>query len=356
MDLSLFFFADTATGSSATGGERYRLLLDSARFADTHGFHAVWTPERHFHHFGGQYPNPSLTGAALAAVTERIAIRAGSVVAPLHHPVRIAEEWSVVDNLSDGRAGISFASGWHVGDFLLQPDNYKDRRNIMADTVTTVRRLWRGEEVGFRGAEGEQRRVRLFPRPVQPELPVWITAAGAPQSFRAAGRLGAGVLTHQLGQTDDALERNIATYREALAEEHGAAARGHVVLMLHTLLGEDREQVRELVREPLTGYLRSSMDLIAASPAAPGPDEFDLNRISSRDREFMLSRQFDRLFTSTGLFGTVEDGVEVVRRLTAMGVDEIACLVDFGVDRDEVLRSLHHLDALRARVESPAEG
>ncbi|GAA4989225.1 MupA/Atu3671 family FMN-dependent luciferase-like monooxygenase [Kitasatospora paranensis] len=348
MDLSLFFFAD-----SATTGDQYRLLLDSARFADTHGFRAVWTPERHFHSFGGQYPNPSLTGAALAAVTERVAIRAGSVVAPLHHPVRIAEEWSVVDNMSGGRVGVSFASGWHAGDFVLRPDNFKDRKNIMVETADTVQRLWRGEEVEFDDAEGERRAVRLFPRPIQPELPVWITAAGSPQTFRIAGRLGTGVLTHQLGQDHDALGRNIATYREALADEHGARARGHVALMLHTMLGEDREQVRELVREPLTGYLRSSMDLIAADPAAPGPDGFDLNRIPSRDREFMLARSFDRLFTGAGLFGTVDDGVRVVRRLAAMGVDEIACLIDFGVGREDVLRSLHYLDALRARVAGP---
>ena len=80
--------------------DRYRLLLEGARFADRHGFAAVWTPERHFHAFGGLYPNPAVTGAALAAITERIGIRAGSVVLPLHNPIRVAEEWSVVDNLS----------------------------------------------------------------------------------------------------------------------------------------------------------------------------------------------------------------------------------------------------------------
>ena len=62
----------------------YRLLLDGARFADAHGFAAVWTPERHFHAFGGLYPNPAVTGAAVAAVTSRVSIRAGSVVLPLH--------------------------------------------------------------------------------------------------------------------------------------------------------------------------------------------------------------------------------------------------------------------------------
>lgn len=101
MDFSLFYFANNDTEQQ----DCYRLLLEGARFADDHGFTAVWTPERHFHAFGGLYPNPAVTGAAVAAVTKRVAVRAGSVVAPLHHPMRIAEEWSVVDNLSNGRAG-----------------------------------------------------------------------------------------------------------------------------------------------------------------------------------------------------------------------------------------------------------
>src|SRR5690606_38951972 len=97
VSFSLFYFA--AGGAQASEG--YRLLLEGARFADANGFEAVWTPERHFHAFGGHYPNPSVASAALATVTANVAIRAGSVVLPLHSPVRVAEEWAVVDNLSN---------------------------------------------------------------------------------------------------------------------------------------------------------------------------------------------------------------------------------------------------------------
>jgi hypothetical protein len=107
---SLFYFASDE-GEKNAG--KYRLLLEGARFADTHGFEAVWTPERHFGAFGGLYPNPSVASAAVAAITQHVKIRAGSCVLPLHHPARVAEEWGLVDNLSNGRVGISFASGWH---------------------------------------------------------------------------------------------------------------------------------------------------------------------------------------------------------------------------------------------------
>ena len=111
LQFSLLYF-DGKGGALA--GDRYRLLVEGAKFADKHGFTAVWTPERHFHEFGGLYPNPAITSAALAMITERVQLRAGSVVIPLHNPLRVAEEWAAVDNLSQGRVGISFASGWHA--------------------------------------------------------------------------------------------------------------------------------------------------------------------------------------------------------------------------------------------------
>jgi len=348
MDFSLFYFAD-----SAPGDNEYDLLLESARFADANGLTAVWTPERHFHSFGGRYPNPAVIGAALAAVTSRIGIRAGSVVAPLHHPIRIAEEWAAVDKLSGGRAGVSFASGWHATDFVLRPETFRDRKNVMAEAVDTVRRLWRGEEVEFTGVDGERQVVRVFPTPVQREVPVWITSGGSVETFRIAGRLGAGVLTHQLGQTHEALAGNIAAYREELAASHGADAPGNVVVMLHTMIGRDRDEVREVVREPFIGYLRSSFDLIVRDPAAAGGG-FDPAKMSDADKEFLVERSFDRYFSTAGLFGTVSDGVDVVRRMTAIGVDEIACLIDFGVPQDQVLGSLKHLGELREATGAPS--
>jgi natural product biosynthesis luciferase-like monooxygenase protein len=345
MELSLFFFAD----SGAAGHDGYRLLLDSARFADERGFCAVWTPERHFHTFGGLYPNPAVTGAAVAATTKRVGVRAGSVVAPLHHPARIAEEWAVVDNLSRGRVGVSFASGWHAVDFLLRPENYADRRNALVETVDVVRRLWRGEEVEFTDGADEKQSVRIFPAPVRPDLPVWLTSAGSAGTFQTAGRLGTGVLTHLLGQDIDALTRNIALYRRELADTHGAAVTPNVALMLHTLLGTDRDVVREQVREPFSAYLRSSIDLIVKTSGLLPPG-FDPSRLPDRDKDYLIRQAFNRYFTTSGLFGTLHDGAAMLERLAAIGVDEVACLIDFGVPPDEVLASLEHLDELRRRV------
>src|SRR5690606_23303152 len=107
IDFSLFYFASDEGGQ---GADKYRVLIEGAKYADENGFAAVWTPERHFHAFGGLFPNPSVASAALSTITKNVKLRAGSCVSPLHHPARIAEEWALVDNLSDGRVGISFAA------------------------------------------------------------------------------------------------------------------------------------------------------------------------------------------------------------------------------------------------------
>ncbi|HWW02753.1 MAG TPA: MupA/Atu3671 family FMN-dependent luciferase-like monooxygenase [Candidatus Acidoferrum sp.] len=361
MDFSLFYFA---SDEPATDANKYRLLLEGARYADEHGFTAVWTPERHLHAFGGLYPNPSVTSAALAAITRRVQIRAGSVVLPLHHPIRVAEEWAVVDNLSNGRVALSIASGWQVNDFVLAPEHYADRKQIMLRHLDTLRKLWRGETVGFRGSNGQDVPVRLSPRPIQAELPLWLTASGNPDTFVLAGEMGCNVLTHLLGQSTAELAKKIEAYRAAW-HQHGHAGEGQVTLMLHTFVGDDLQTVREKVRSPFTAYLRSSIDLIKNAPssfsafkrpvgAGSENGQAEPNGFTEEEIDVMARHAFERYFETSGLFGPPQRCVETVERLRRLGVDEIACLIDFGLDTESVLAGLDGLNRVRQKAnESP---
>jgi natural product biosynthesis luciferase-like monooxygenase protein/amino acid adenylation domain-containing protein/FkbM family methyltransferase len=337
MGFSLFFFASS---ESAHANDKYRLLLEGAKFADANGFEAVWTPERHFHDFGGLYPNPAVTGAAIATITKNVRLRAGSVVLPLQDPLRIAEEWSVVDNLSGGRVEVSFASGWHANDFVLAPERYTDRREVMFSGIEEVRRLWRGDKLSRTNGKGETIQVGTLPRPVQPELPVWITAAGSPDTFRRAGMAGANLLTHLLGQSIAELGEKIRVYREGRREAGHDPAAGRVALMLHTYVDDDAARVRETVRGPFREYLRSSFDLVLQLAPAAG---IDPKNLSPEDVETMLDFAFERYYGTSGLMGTPEACLETVRTLKAAGVDEVACLVDFGVEEERVLAGLDGL-------------
>ena len=359
ISFSMFYFASDE-GEHAE--DKYRLLIEGAKFADANGFEAVWTPERHFHAFGGLYPNPAVAGAALATITENVKIRAGSCVAPLHHPIRIAEDWALVDNLSRGRVGLAFAAGWHGRDFVLRPENFEDRKGALQRTMDQVHALWRGEELEFAGPDGAKHKIRTLPRPVQQRLPTWVTVAGNPETYRMAGASGSHVLTHLLGQSLGELDSKLEIYRSAWREA-GHAGDGHVTLMLHTFVGEDEDAVREVVRGPMKAYLRSSLDLVKQAawsfPAFKNrvdkPGELDAlldGGLTPEDFDALLDFSFERYYQQSGLFGTPASCVAIVDRLRRLKIDEIACLVDFGVPTAAVMESLPHLLALKERCDA----
>jgi natural product biosynthesis luciferase-like monooxygenase protein len=342
IDFSLFFFSADGT---ATNEDRYNFLQECARFADRNGFSAVWTPERHFQTFGGLYPNPSVLSAALAMITERVQIRAGSLVLPLHNPVRVAEDWALVDNLSHGRTAISFATGWHEHDYVIAPANFEDRRELMFRNIDVVRRLWAGEAIEMPGVGGKKTAIKTLPRPVQPQLPFWVTVTSS-RTWQRAGEIGANVLTALSGSLDD-LGRQIATYRKARMENGRDPRTGIVSLMLHTYVGTDLEHVRNLVREPLKNYLQNYINQWKPMVADGLTDS------SSIEVRSLLDLVFEKYFEEGSLLGTPEKCASMVEKVGVAGVNDIACLVDFGLDLATTLASLERLTVLRHSLEQP---
>ena len=342
MKVSLFFFS----GRSAEGDtDPYRLLLDATTFADRHGFDSVWVPERHFEQFGGLYPNPSLLGAAIAARTERIQIRAGSVVLPLHHVVRVAEEWAVVDNLSGGRIGISLAPGWHPNDFVLRPEAFRSAKADLPAAVEQLRALWRGDPVELEAGDGRRIPVRTLPRPQRRELPLWLTTAGSGDTLARAGELGTNLLAAMFArhQTMDELRRRVATYRQSLVDAGRDPAAFTVTVAMHTFVGRSDDEVRECVREPISEYLLTFIDQSARFMGSLGSARAD-------DLRSMVDRAFDRYFDKAALLGSPEKCVALIEALAGAGVDEVACLIDFGVGVEQTMASLELLDEVRTAV------
>jgi natural product biosynthesis luciferase-like monooxygenase protein len=324
--------------------KKWKLLIEGAKFGDAHGFSAIWMPERHFHEFGGIYPNPSITGAAIATITKNIHIRSGSCVIPLHNPIRVAEEWAVVDNLSQGRVGLSFASGWVVNDFLaFAPEAYENRHQMLYNGIEQVKMLWEGKAITLSNPIGQDASVQIFPKPVQQQLPVWITAADNPETFRSAGKAGANLLTHLLGQTIEELKEKIKLYR--LERKHaGHTGDGIVTLMIHTFIGKDGLLVKESVKAPFKNYLRNATGLIRGLAKSMGQD-VNATTFSDEDMEALLDHAFNRYYDTAALFGTPGSCLDMVNKLSHAGVDELGCLVDFGMDIPATLNGLEQLNA-----------
>jgi natural product biosynthesis luciferase-like monooxygenase protein len=344
VDFGVMFFGSADGADPAVG---YDLVLEVARRADRAGLACIWTPERHFHSFGGLFPNPVVISAAVAAVTQRLQIRAGSLISPLHDPIRIAEDWAVVDRLSHGRAAISFGSGWNADDFVFFPERYAGRRDLVFEQMDVVRRLWRGEHTTRVNGVGVEVSLELHPRPVQASLPVWVTSSGSPETFRRAGSAGANVLTHLVNKDLDQLAEHTQAYRRARAAAGWSPDTGIVSLMLHTYLDRDPIVARDRARAPLREYLRSAVSLEQRAAAAggtmsgghtPGPDSFAPELVDE-----MVELRCERYLDGASLIGSTDTCAPLLRRIAGAGVDEVACLLDFGPQPDEVLGTVEGL-------------
>jgi natural product biosynthesis luciferase-like monooxygenase protein len=346
MRFSVLFFSDVR--EDVTDARKYAFMRDIALYADRAGFEALYFPERHFHEFGSIYANPALVAAHLIPQTTRIRFRTAGVSLPLHHPAEVVEWWAINDVLSGGRIDLGFGSGWARADFIFAPGAYEERRQICSAHISLVQRLWRGEAVSFPGPAGELIPVRVFPRPVQTEIAVWLLVTQSEEGFAHAGRQGYNVFTMLYGNNLEAMAKKIACYRAGRAEAGLDPAAGIVTLTLHTLLLEDPHRVAREVEAPFRAYIRSALD---AHLAAAAQDRGEAP-LSEPDKARILDYAYQRYYQTGALFGGIEEGSRMVEAAIEAGVDEIACLLDFGVDYAVVTESLDQLARL-ARGFSP---
>jgi len=264
MDFGLMFFASS---EDSLTGNIYDLVKDCAKYGDQNGFTSLWVPERHFTEFGGVYNNPAILQAAVAGVTERIRLYSGSVVVPLHDPIRIAEEWSMVDNMSNGRVNLSIAPGWNPNDFVFFPDNYSKRYDVMYNNIEIVQKLWQGKTIQRKGGNDQMVDVKIYPTPVQPSVPICVTVSNSIDGFEMSGKKGYDILTALLDHTLEELAEKIKVYRKARKEAGFDPKTGKIILMLHTFVGEDDYETKEEARKPYCDFLRSNYLPFGLRPA-----------------------------------------------------------------------------------------
>lgn len=346
MDFSLFFFA---SDDSVRVENKYQLVLEAAQLADQYHFEGIWCPERHFHPMGGLFPNPSVMMAALSTITKSLKLRCGSVVAPLHDPIRVAEEWAMVDNLSSGRVEMSFASGWHVDDFVFQPDNYNQRRELMFKNIATIQQLWRGESIERYGGAGTKTEIKTRPRPLQSELPLWVTAIGNPESYQKIGAIGANLLTCLLDQEVEELAEKIKLYRQALSGNGFNPDSRKVCVFLHTYVGEESEDIRETVRNPFMDYLKGTLHLLGRLGRHAGV-ELDPSAMSEADQQTLLEFAFERYLEGRTLIGDMATCQQRIQALKDIDVQEVACLVDWGLGYEVVMSGLERLAFMKNSI------
>ena len=218
------FAAFTTVAASAGEATNAAEMLDNLRqqtvLAEELGFEVMWLGEHHFGPYGiGDLPNPILLGADLAARTSRIRIGQMANIAPWWHPIRLAEDLAILDNLTEGRIEVGFGRGiwpYEGPQFHANADPRKDAENreLFRETIEVVRKIWSDEYFSHQGEnysfpaedtvfshpsyppdpawqDGERvTRLRVTPRPYQkPHPPLWMTVS-TDRSVTTAAELG----------------------------------------------------------------------------------------------------------------------------------------------------------------------
>jgi alkanesulfonate monooxygenase SsuD/methylene tetrahydromethanopterin reductase-like flavin-dependent oxidoreductase (luciferase family) len=193
VQFGLTYLFRNAPDSGVSDSHLYGAKLDQIRLAESLGFDDIWVGEHHFVE-DGWLPSPLTVAAAIAATTTRVTIGTYATLAALYHPIRLAEDCAVVDNISGGRFLLGAALGYRAKEFEVLGVPYRQRGSRLEETLGILRRCWTEEVFSHSGRHYTFEDVRCYPKPTQRPIPIWVGAAVADSSVERAARLGDGWL------------------------------------------------------------------------------------------------------------------------------------------------------------------
>src|SRR6266852_7504003 len=149
-------------------------ILDEAVYAEEVGLNSAWIGEHHFSSLG-VLSCPDLVLAHVAARTKRIRLAPAVTVLPLHHPIRVAEQWATLDLISGGRVDFAAGRGYDRQEYRPFRVSFEDNQEIFEEGMEIVRRLWSADgPISYDGKYYSFEHVSISPKPVQPPLPAYV--------------------------------------------------------------------------------------------------------------------------------------------------------------------------------------
>ncbi|MCB1739521.1 MAG: LLM class flavin-dependent oxidoreductase [Gammaproteobacteria bacterium] len=277
-------------------------LSEEAVLAESVGFEACLIAEHH-QSPNGHYPAPLMLAAAIAARTQRIRVGSSVLLAPLYHPVHLAEESAMLDVISSGRAILGLGIGYSPRDFDPFGVSLGERASRMEDHLRFLKQAWTRDHVSFDGKHYSFEDVSIHPKPVQqPHPPIWVGGA-VPRAIDRAARYGDAWIGFPFYDVDGVAER-AKLYRERAAV-HGRGAT--VALRRDVWVAQDRDTAFAEYRPAIESFQRFMRELHSADAW--------FRELHDRDAQ-------EQVVTERLLLGTPEDCVRTARRyIEQAGVD-----------------------------------
>jgi probable LLM family oxidoreductase len=246
MELGIYTFGeltpDPQTGRQVTPEERMRDLLEEAELADRLGLEVFGVGEHHRPDF--IVSAPAVVLGAAAARTNDIRLTSAVNIISSDDPVRVFQQFAIVDLISGGRAEIMAGRGSFIESFPLFGHDLSQYDELFAEKLELLLELRKSEHVTWSGKhraaiEG----LGVYPRPVQEPLPVWVAVGGTPESAARAGMLGLPMALAIIGGMPERFAPFVELHRRA--GERAGHGRLPVSINSHGYIAETREQAAE---------------------------------------------------------------------------------------------------------------
>lgn len=297
--------------------ERYRQVIEEAVFAEQLGFDTYWVGEHHF----SQYvcPNPVPLLCAIAARTTRIRLGTGVALGVHHHPIRLAEDYAMLDVISGGRVDLVLGRGLYLQGYLGFNQPYSESRARQEECARIVRGAWSEAPFSCAGRFRHVEGIDLQPKPVQqPHPPIWIGGGRGPDSVLFAADEGFHLaLPSVLGPAELFAPLAVA-YRERLAGLGRDPQAFHVSAGQHTYIAATTAQAEREWEQHYMAYMR----LVANELTPELYDGTELEDVARRVRQSTNSDVYDRMVRKNAKCGSPESVAERICSLyDSVGMD-----------------------------------
>ena len=248
----------------------YDEMLEQVEFAEHLGFDTVWLAEHHGSTYGSM-PSGSVMAAAIAQRTKFMRIGLAVSILPFNNPVRIAEEYAMVDVLSDGRLDFGVGRGYQPSEYAMLglADRQEDSRQIFQESLDIITGLWTQDDFSYHGRYYDIRHATLHPKPLQQPHPPIFVAALSPETFRLVAEKGYNLLVTPTLMTLPELKEFVLDAKRRLVE-HGRDPKSIEFPMNWQMhLAETNEEARERTKDAFGWYFDKVMGLVPHGAKVP---------------------------------------------------------------------------------------
>ena len=254
MELGVYTFGDLSEDQKKAGGrgakQRMDELIEEIKLADQVGLDVFAVGEHHRPDY--VISAPAVVLGAAAVVTKKIKLSSAVTVLSSDDPVRVYQQYSTIDLLSDGRAEIMAGRGSFIESFPLFGYNLKDYDELFSEKIQLLLKLNEGEKITWKGKlRPSIDNLGVYPRPVHEKLPVWIAIGGTPESVARAGTLGIPMALAIIGGMPDRFAPLVQYYRDNAAHAGHDVSKLQVGINSFTWVSDTSQQA---IKEFYPGY------------------------------------------------------------------------------------------------------